>query len=45
MKVEGGAIGMRTSGVATKVDDETDEGLEMGGRLRKEVDFVEKDEE
>jgi hypothetical protein len=40
MEVEGGAMGMGTSGVATRVEDDTDEGSEMGGKLRKEVDSV-----
>jgi len=45
VEVEGGAMGMRTSGVDTVDDGGMDEGSEMGGRHMNEVDSVEKDEE
>jgi hypothetical protein len=40
VEVEGGVLGIRTSGVET-VGGDTDEVSEMGGRLMKEVDSVE----
>jgi hypothetical protein len=41
VEVEGGVMGIRTSGVETIDDGGTDEVSEMGGRLMKEVDSVE----